>query len=301
MIRFKCIYCGQRILAKDNGVGKKGKCPKCAHLLTVPESTKGRPAISPTKEPMPDRSEPPLFGWEKRSFDPKEELTVLFKESFGFLIPTYDKLSLLLMTFTLIFLYAANFQMREQIFDWIRKDWLRVWKQEMTHSGFRIESFYNYILFILLTFLIALPFQVFFKRNIDITKKIMMFFAIMINTLIGIIAGVHVLMNTTAPNWLIVFPIWNIINCVLLLLMLFFNIIDEECISDRKATLVQIVLGLVSVFIIFVFCNYVFKLYWAITFSICIVYTTSFDRALQSVLPGIAYREDYISKDGVKS
>jgi len=33
MIRFKCIYCGQQILARDDGAGKRGKCPKCAHFL----------------------------------------------------------------------------------------------------------------------------------------------------------------------------------------------------------------------------------------------------------------------------
>ena len=45
MIRFKCIYCGQRILARDDGIGKKGKCPKCRHELRVPKTTIGRPAI----------------------------------------------------------------------------------------------------------------------------------------------------------------------------------------------------------------------------------------------------------------
>ena len=79
---------------------------------------------------------------------------------------------------------------------------------------------------------------------------------------------------------------------VLLLLMLRLKIIDEECISDRDATPTQIILGLIAVLIIFVFCNYVFKLYWAITFSICIVYTTSFDRALQNVFPSLSARED---------
>jgi hypothetical protein len=69
--------------------------------------------------------------------------------------------------------------------------------------------------------------------------------------------------------------------------MLRLKIIDKECISDRDTTAVQIILGLLAVLIIFVFCNYVFKLYWAITFSICIIYATSFDRALQNVFPGL--------------
>jgi hypothetical protein len=120
----------------------------------------------------------------------------------------------------------------------------------------------------------------------------MLFFAVLVNTIGGIVAGIYVLKNATIHDWLLVFPIWNIINSVLLLLMLFFNIIDEECISDRKTTPVQIVLGLIAVLVIFILCNYVFKLYWAITFSICIIYATSFDKALQSVFPDLVHREN---------
>ena len=46
MIRFKCIYCGQRILAPDNGVGKKGKCPKCGHEVRVLKTNKRTSVIS---------------------------------------------------------------------------------------------------------------------------------------------------------------------------------------------------------------------------------------------------------------
>jgi hypothetical protein len=120
------------------------------------------------------------------------------------------------------------------------------------------------------------------------------------NAISGIISGTYVIRNATVANWLLVFPIWNIINCFLMLFMLFSMIIDEECISERKTTLFRICFGLIAIFIIFFVCNNIFKLYWAITFSICITYTTSFDRALQSVLPGLASREDYISKDEVR-
>jgi hypothetical protein len=120
----------------------------------------------------------------------------------------------------------------------------------------------------------------------------MLGFAVLTNLVTGTIAAVYTLANASAANWLLVFPVWNIINGVLLLLMAFLRVIDEECISDRDATAKQVVLGLVAVFVIFIFCNYIFKLHWAVTFSICIVYTTSFDRALQSVFPGLTNRED---------
>jgi len=290
VIKFKCIYCGQRILASDDGAGKKGKCPKCAHLLTVPESTKGRPAISFDKEPMPDRTEPRVPAWATGSGfgpeDAEEELTGLFKESFGFLIPTYDKLSVLFTSLTFILLFMTNSQMRKLIPD--------ANQTSQTESIAFITKFT-----LILTFSLILFSQIFVQKEyVDLKKKIMVAFAVLINACTGIIAGIYVINNTATSNWLLVFPIWNIINGILMLLMLSFKIIDEECINDREATFVQIFLGLTAVIAIFLLCNYVFKLHWAITFSICIVYTTSFNRALQSVFPGLTGQKDEQSFEG---
>jgi hypothetical protein len=130
------------------------------------------------------------------------------------------------------------------------------------------------------------------REKTEVEKWGMLIFAVLTNAVSGIVAGIYVLKTDNVRNWLIIFPVWNIINGVLLLLMLRLKIIDESCISDRDATLVQIILGLIAVLVIFIFCNYVFKLYWAITFSICIVYTTSFDKALQSIFPVLTNREN---------
>lgn len=284
------------MLAQEDGRGKKGKCPKCNHMLVVPKTTKGRPAISPDKEPFPDRPKPRVPEWDKDQHqrcmyymtdEEAEALIKLCKESFGFLIPTYDKLSLFLMAITLILLLVINIEMR----DWIRG---------FIH-GFRTESdkyhlpLIFYFIFICLCVYIChiiASHIITSDEATDFKKKIMLFFAVLINAISGIIAGTYVLKNAAVHDWQLVFPIWNIVNGVLLLLMLRFKIIDEECISDREATLVQIILGLTAVLIIFMLCNFVFKLYWAITFSICVVYTTSFDRALQNVFPSLTNRED---------
>jgi DNA-directed RNA polymerase subunit RPC12/RpoP len=287
VIKFKCIYCGQRILAKDDGAGKRGKCPKCAHLLTVPESTKGRPAISIEKtEPIPERPTPPLAPecerieelYDRLPEKDAEALTELFRESFGFLVPTYDKLSLLLSAITLLLLYFGNSRMREQV--------LVLIQQNQSQKILGEPDYRPFFCFLFLTFFVVISIRVFrFGEEGNFIKKIMMIFTILINSVIGIIAGVYIIRNTVTPAWLLVFPVWNTINCVLLLFMLFFNLIDEECIIDRGVTLFRFCLGLIAIVAIFFFCNYVFKLYWAITFSICTIYTTSFDKALQNVFP----------------
>lgn len=284
MIRFKCIYCGQRILAPDDGVDKKGKCPKCNHLVVVPWTTKGRPAISPNKEPIPERPKPSVPEWDKdtHQMTPKQAdvLIELCKESFGFLIPTYDELSLFLMSVTMIVFYLANSRMRNQIDTFfVKAAEINAWM-----------LFAPLVLF-LATICLCI-YHVFTTREKTVfEKRVMVGFAVLTNVVTGIIAGVYTLTNSVVANWLIVFPIWNVINGIVLLFMVFLKVIDEECISDRDASITEVIIGLIAVLVIFIFCNYVFKLHWAITFSICIIYATSFDRGLQSVFPGIM-RED---------
>jgi hypothetical protein len=264
-------------LAPDGGADKKGKCPKCKHLLVVPWTTKGRPAISAdTPERLQQARE--AIASLSTAQDLPDDIAELYGEKPGWLIPTYDELSLFLMAATFILLGATNATMREQI-----------QKLMMKSNDVRIY-------FLAVIFLCGMGLSIYHifttreKNNYE--KMVMLFFAVMANAGTGIISGWYVIKNSDVHNWQLIFPIWNIINGVLLLLMLRLKIIDEECISDRDATAVQIILGLAAVLIIFVFCNYVFKLHWAITFSICIIYTTSFDRALQNVFPGLANRPD---------
>ncbi len=276
MIRFKCIYCGQRIVACDEGRGKKGKCPKCAHPLVVPHSTKGRPSISPVKEEMPDRTEKRVPVWQQDSGfsaqDAEQALTELYKESFHFLIPTYDELSLFLMAVTFILLYATNGRMREQI------------------RLIMATPDASWLYLVALAFVGALGlciYHVFTTREkTDLERTIMLAFAVLMNLVTGIVASVYTLTNALIADWLLIFAVWNIVNAILLVLLVCLRVVDEECISDRDATLPQVVLGLIAVLIIFALCHFVFKLHWSLTFSICIIYTTSFDKALQNVLPG---------------
>jgi len=289
VIRFKCIYCGQRILAPDDGPSKKGKCPHCQHMLVVPKTTKGRPAVSSDKEPMPDRPKLRISEGDKdlrfgsvSGFGGQEDAAIeLYKESFGFLIPTYDKLSLFLVTVALISLFVINTELRDLMRDWIRRfgtDWDNV--QALVGT------------FIFICIIVFLHMLLTLGKETDLKKGFMLAFAMLANIAGGFFAGVYVIINTAEFTWLLIFPVWNIINSILLVLMVQYKFIDEECISDRRATFVQVILGLLAVCVILVLCNYVFKLYWAITFSICIVYMTSFDRALQNVFPGLTDRVD---------
>ncbi|MGA2171390.1 MAG: hypothetical protein ABSG82_00040 [Sedimentisphaerales bacterium] len=275
MIKFKCIYCGQRIAVNDDLAGRNGKCPTCRHQLRVPKPVQTTPSNSM------DIAEREKKAIEERELmnaemDSSDDLADLVREDAGWLIPVYDEMSLFLMSMTLILLYAVNEPFQEQI---------RKWAAICPH----IYVFIAAAIFI--TGMSLSIYNVFTTREkTDTEKWIMLFFAVLTNAGTGIISGWYVLSSSSIRDWLIIFPVWNIINGVLLIVMLF-KIIDKECISDRNATLKEVVIGLIAVLIVFILCNYVLKLHWAVTLSICIIYTTSVDKALQSVFPSLTCEE----------
>lgn len=285
MIHFKCVYCGQKIVAKDDGRGKKGHCPTCKHIISVPptfqpESDLAPLTLAPETPPKKQLSETDkVLSAITEEFplpDSPDDLTDLYEEKLGFLIPNYDELSLFLMSAVFIILYFTSGKLQDDIIGFLmRLDILRR---------------YLYVGLFMLGMSLCL-YHVFTPRQkTDIEKGIMLLFAISINAATGIIAGFYMLKG--CPGWLLIFPAWNIINSILLIIMQYVNLFDEDQISDRDATITQVIIGLAAILIIFYICNNVFNLHWAITYSICIIYTTSFDRGLQSVFPVLAGQDD---------
>jgi DNA-directed RNA polymerase subunit RPC12/RpoP len=276
VIRFKCIYCGQRIAVNDDLAGRNGKCPTCGHELHVPKKITPLIDTNLSESQLEEKARAKL-DMMNAEIDSSGDLADLVREDAGWLIPVYDEMSLFLMSMTLILLYAVNEPFQEQI---------RKWAAICPHSYVFIAAA------ILITGMGLSIYNVFTTREkTDTEKWIMLFFAVLTNAGTGIISGWYVLSSSSIRDWLIIFPVWNIINGVLLIVMLF-KIIDKECVSDRDASLKEVVIGLIAVLIVFILCNYVLKLHWAVTLSICIIYTTSFDRGLQSVFPVLAGQDD---------
>jgi DNA-directed RNA polymerase subunit RPC12/RpoP len=287
VIHFKCAYCGQRILAKDDGRGKKGQCPTCKHIIYVPkvfqpESDLAPLALAPETPPKEHLSETgKVLSAITEEFPPPDsldDLTDLYEEKYGFLIPNYDELSLFLMSAVFIILYFTSSRLQDDIITFLMR--LDIWRRYLYVGLFMLGMF-------LCLYHVFTP-----RQKTDIEKGIMLLFAVTINAATGIIAGLYMLTVKDCPGWLFVFPAWNIINSILLIVMQYVNLFDEGQISDRDATITQVIIGLAAILIIFYICNNAFKLHWAITYSICIIYTTSFDRGLQSVFPVLAGQND---------
>jgi hypothetical protein len=117
----------------------------------------------------------------------------------------------------------------------------------------------------------------------DYQKWPMLLFAVCANGLSAIAAGFYIL-RETPRSWLWIFPLWNVTNSFLLLAFLRVGQITMQDISDEDTTVLQAIVGGSIAVGAFLLCNYVFKFYWAITYSVCVVYATGFSRAVQQLL-----------------
>jgi hypothetical protein len=172
--------------AQEDGRGKKGKCPKCNHLVVVPWTTKGRPAVSSDTPESLQRVKEAIAPLSIAQ-DLPDDIAEIYREKTGWLIPTYDELSLFLMAVTFILLGATNNTMREQLYNGITGiDDLRVYFLCVVFLGGIVLSLYH----------------VFATREkTDYEKMVMLFFAVMANAGTGIISGWYVLENNNVNEY----------------------------------------------------------------------------------------------------
>lgn len=179
-------------------------------------------------------------------------------------IPQYNELSLYLMSAAFLLLWIFDPSL-----------------QKILGRVFLLEDPRLIIVFVLFVGGLGLSLiNVFFARKTsDIEKFLMLFFAVIVNAVTGILAGLHILQSEDVINQtslvqgiLLIFPVWNILSSGYTLFLFRLRIINESAISDELATLPQFFLGTGVLIILFLLCQFVFQLYWPITFSICVAY-----------------------------
>lgn len=109
-------------------------------------------------------------------------------------------------------------------------------------------------------------------------------FAALLNGFCGIWYGTYILNYN--PGWeLAIFPIWNIINGFVLIGNVREDIdFGEKTISDENVSFRKLLVGTILVTIIFLSCQLYFKLVWAATFSICMVWVSNLNKAVNKTL-----------------
>ncbi len=276
MIETVCIYCGKKLLTRDEAAGKKGKCPSCGHIIRIRvkrTAEKKEAEMSSLDIHSKDNEK----FWGKLSNEEISEMLLSnpandserghkeIQRAFAFFIPRFDNLTLFTFSVTLILLFSVNGQMYEDLYKAFFMDG-RIMALLIASAAGMVFSFFN----------------VFFKREkSEFEKLFMLIFAVCVTGGTGIYAGI--LMLKEHSGWLMIFPLWNIANGIVILALFRLGIIGTECVTDEAATLFQIALSIITVSVLLLVCQYAFRLHWATNFSICACYAISFQGALQDV------------------
>jgi hypothetical protein len=134
----------------------------------------------------------------------------------------------------------------------------------------------NFIIFIalFLSGAVLSIFHAFSKRKKNYVEKVfMIIFIVFLNFAVGVSAGGYIFRQETINTFLLIFPLWNIISAFWLMFLLRHRFVWTHSISDTNVIPRDFIIGAILVILIFIFSQYVFENYWAITFSMCLGYT----------------------------
>jgi hypothetical protein len=299
MIEFACVYCGQALVVEDALACRQITCSACGHVLRVPHRAALQVARE-TPDPTKDIKSEVASQWENmtnweiasrllsRSPKPDDREKMARRLMLSPFLPKYDDLTLFTLgaAFVLLLLIDRNavtkpvFSQEEGIALNVIVSMIRPFAGLLALAGVGM---------------VVSLFGVFFKwQKPRIVRYAMLCFAVITTALTGMIAGYVTLRNaqvswTTFPpqnipkSWWMVFPAWNILNGVFLLVMLRAGVMDADCITDQKPSLWQIVLTLICISSLLAICHFGFRLHWAITYSHCVCYTMNLNHAIADV------------------
>jgi hypothetical protein len=110
----------------------------------------------------------------------------------------------------------------------------------------------------------------------------MLYFAVFVNGMSGIAAGVHLLEEAT--GFFIIFPVMNIANGAILLILYRFDVLDDKNISDDNGTIFEAINSLLIITILILIFKYIYEVYWAVLFSMCVFYATNINTLIHRTL-----------------
>jgi len=195
--------------------------------------------------------------------------------------PSYDEVALLLMSVTSMALFVVDAGLRHQIAGLFSAP-------ERPGPGY-------FLMWagVLLGGMALSVFHAFSSRPKTPTEKTWMgAFAMATNGIAGIACGMELFSGQW--HWTAIFPLWNILSGVVLLYLM--ALAPEDAVTDENAALSDILFGLAVLSCLFAYCQYSAHLNWAITFSVCVAYSTSLNQPLRNILRSVKVMN---KKDGI--
>jgi len=281
MIEFSCVYCGQPLRVADELARKQIGCPACGHSVRVRPEERGK-ALRVSAASASGKARRSAEQWDRMSNEEIREAVLVpalpesekrlrdLKRLFAPLLPRYDDLTLFTFGLALVTLLAVEGNVRQTIADAL--------------LPLRTYPVASWVLIVIGGALFSLVNVFLVREKSRFEKHLMLLFALAVTVSTGVSAGRPMLSG--GYGLLTLFPLWNMVNGLLLWTMLTFKILDEDCLTGERATLRQIVLATVSVMVLVLVCHYHFRLAPMTTFSIAVAYTMSLQNAVGRFIGG---------------
>lgn len=256
MLRITCTTCGQKIKVPDSFTFSRGRCPKCKEIILNP---KGPIAQDNTMRIINNLRS---YSW-LRWFEVR-----------------YDEMSVYIIAAALLILIFVHFG---PIIRWFREG--------ISSSTLGEIVWYGFSGVVLLLCFGTGWFLSFYHVFTNREKRpgeggFMALFAISVNSVTGFILARHMFFSGMWVNkwWLGIIPVWLFLNSIFLFLKLQLNRYNDDVISDENASIIQVFVSTIILVALFAICHFVFDTYWAVTYSICVIYATGFTKAVRSLV-----------------
>lgn len=182
------------------------------------------------------------------------------------IIPKYNEVKFFLLTLIFLLITSTNSEVRNRyLHDIVNKD-----------AGV--------VLAILLVGIFLSFFYIISSKEIPkFSRMLLLFYALIVNLLVSIEAYWYI--SSYVQGWYIVFPFINAANAFIVAILFIkrTNIVLDASIVSKQSTYAEIIVGSSLVCVIFFVSQYVLNNYWAITFSICLVYATNLNEFINRV------------------
>lgn len=183
------------------------------------------------------------------------------------LLPSFDEVSIFLMSLAVILVFLTQPAMQDVLIQNV------------------LTSVDGKAALMLVLYVCGIIFAIYhafsLKTKSGTAKFLMLWFTILTNIFIGLYLGITGYREL--HGFIKILPILNILDAVWLYILFRSHILDIDTISDRDATLDEIIFGSVIIFIIFVASQYVFHNEWPITVSLTTIYATSISHIFKPV------------------
>ncbi|MCK4592038.1 hypothetical protein KAT63_01195 [Candidatus Parcubacteria bacterium] len=193
-------------------------------------------------------------------------LKEIFFKNTSFLFPKYTEATMFLTSLITILILITEPFLQEIVIKFFMADFI----------------FAIVLMFILLGLLLSIYYAFNDKKISRQNKDIMLSFMIVVNVFIGLSASNYLMSSSHGLS--VIFPLVNYLNALFLAFAFRYDFINSGSILDIQAKKSEILIGSIVVIAIFLYSRYVLDNYWAMTFSICLVYATNINNFIRKII-----------------